>query len=553
MWRLIGICTLAAACLVLADRPRDARAEAPTYDFSNVTTLIENTVTSQGLDGASLILVKDGQVIYEHYFGSYNAATTVPIASSTKWLSAATFMTLVDDGTIGLDDPVSDYLPEWTGAMGAITMRQLWSLTSGLVDEHPCMDDLSTTLAACVEQIRLAGLVAPPGSQFYYGGASMMVAGRVAEVATGQSWAQMYQQRIKNPIGLPFTGYGFTANPRISGGAFSRLNEYASLLQMLLDGGTYGPELILRPDSVREMQKDQTFGAPIAYTPHPDARRYGIGEWRDIVDGGGNAVQVSSQGKFGFSPWIDNQRGYLGVFLVNDLLFPSLYPVVALAQGMIRTELDTFDTDGDDTQDSIDSDDDADGLTDAFERACGTFSADAASIQPERTDSAFAGVDDDGDGWTDELLPGYSENFDCDRDGFTGAAESHIYSYLPQTNGDQKACQEYDLSHPNPNVDTRPSKRWPLDFYKGGISLDAITLQDLTSFLAPVRYFNTNKGANPGDVRWDLVPGKGPYVADINLQDLTAIVASGSATGAPPMLGGARAFGNPGPACPWPL
>ncbi|MEX0800924.1 MAG: serine hydrolase domain-containing protein [Dehalococcoidia bacterium] len=391
---------LAAACLASSGSSQDAGAAPPPYDFSAVTTLLQNTVNSQGLDGASLILVKDGQVIYEEYFGSYTETTVVPIASSTKWLSAATFMTLVDDGLVGLDDPVSQYLPEWTGQMGAITMRQLWSHTSGLVDDHACMDDYTITLANCVEQIRLAGLVAPPGSQFYYGGASMQVAGRVAEVASGQPWAQLYQERLRNPMGFTFTGYGFTQNPRIAGGAFSHLHDYASLLQMFLDGGTYNGTVILSPGTVHEMQKDQTFGVPIAYNPHPDGRRYGIGEWRDIVDANGNAIQLSSQGKFGFSPWIDNQRGYLGVFLVDDLLFPNLYPVIETAEAMIRNEidaLDTFDTDGDGTQDFADTDDDGDGYWDADEAAKGSVVLDAAST-PEHCDA----VDNDGDAIVDE-------------------------------------------------------------------------------------------------------------------------------------------------------
>jgi len=546
MLRIIALLALAALCLPLAGRSDDAHSAPPAYDFSAVTNLILNTVNNQGLEGASLILVKDGQTIYEQYFGTYSASTVVPIASSTKWLSAGTFMTLVDDGIIGLDDPVSQYLPEWTGAMGAITMRQLWSITSGLVDHHPCMDDTTTTLANCVEQIRLAGLVAPPGSQFYYGGASMMVAGRVAEVATGQTWSQLYIERMRAPMGFTFTGYGFTANPLIPGGAFSHLHDYASLVQMYLDGGTHGSNVILTPRTVREMQKDQTFGVPIAYNPHPDGRRYGIGEWRDIVDGAGNAIQVSSQGKFGFSPWIDNQRGYVGVFLVEDLLFPDLYPVVELLEAIVRSELDAFDADGDGAQDAADTDDDNDGLTDAFERACGAASANASSTQPERTDGPYAGTDDDGDTQTDELLPGYSDAYDCDGDGWTGAQEQLIFSGT--TAGDQDPCGE---------------NGWPSELVGNN---NALNIADLNSFLAPSRpddgHGAFNKFNHPLDddgntaidaamARYNLQTPPHEASTQINIGDLNALLTGAVGSGArPPMFGGAQAF-YAGP-CPWP-
>src|SRR5262245_29659794 len=67
------------------------------YDFSEVTAMVQGLVNSNGLDGASMMVIKDGRVIYERYFGGYDANTTVPIASASKWLSAATLMTLVDE------------------------------------------------------------------------------------------------------------------------------------------------------------------------------------------------------------------------------------------------------------------------------------------------------------------------------------------------------------------------------------------------------------------------------------------------------------------------
>jgi hypothetical protein len=88
---------------------------------------------------------------------------------------------------------------------------------------------------------------------------------------------------------------------------------------------------------------------------------------------------------------------------------------------------------------------------------------------------------------------------------------------------------------------------WPTDFVSGGIpdSTDKVTISDLASFIAPVRYFGTDVGTNPGDVRWDISPGPGVLTVDINIQDLALMVVL-----TPPILEGARAFN--GPACPYP-
>jgi hypothetical protein len=210
------------------------------------------------------------------------------------------------------------------------------------------------------------------------------------------------------------------------------------------------------------------------------------------------------------------------------------------------------DTDGDGLGDVCDPDDDNDGIPDTNEVACGSDPMDVTPplSRPERIDGVFAGVDDDGDLMIDEPLPPGASAFDCDGDGYKGSAEDHVYSYLPQLTGDQKTCQEYDLAHPNPNANVKPSKRWPADLNMAApSSLNRISLLDLTTLLAPIRYFGTNVGTNPSDVRFDLVPGAaGGGLTHINIVDLSALLAG--STGNPPMLGGARAFG--GPVCPWP-
>jgi hypothetical protein len=159
---------------------------------------------------------------------------------------------------------------------------------------------------------------------------------------------------------------------------------------------------------------------------------------------------------------------------------------------------ENFDADG--MGDICDSDDDNDGAPDSLDVAVCEGDPLNASKRPERVDGVFFGVDDDGDVAIDEALPSGAANFDCDGDGYKGSAEAHVYSYLPQTSGDQKTCQEYDTSHPNPNADVKPSLRWPSDFHRAGIpnSFTRVNILDLASFLAPVRYFPAMWGRTQG-------------------------------------------------------
>ena len=79
------------------------------------------------------------------------------------------------------------------------------------------------------------------------------------------------------------------------------------------------------------------------------------------------------------------------------------------------------------------------------------------------------------------------------------------------------------------------------------MSANKLDIQDIASFVAPVRILGTNQGDANFSSRWDLVPGRGILATDINLQDMTALIAG--PTGFPPMFNGAKAFGH---ACPLP-
>lgn len=180
----------------------------------------------------------------------------------------------------------------------------------------------------------------------------MQVAARIAEVVSGKSWTQLFTERIAAPLGMTSTfWYPSTTNPRIGGGSISTLGDYARLMSMLAAEGEYNGAQVLQSSTVAEMQEDQTNGAAIAYSPHPDGRRYGIGEWRDLVDGSGNVIQLSSQGRFGFSPWLDVQRGYYAIFFVQNQLY-NVYVLVNQLQNAIRAIIDAPDSDGDGCSDS---------------------------------------------------------------------------------------------------------------------------------------------------------------------------------------------------------
>jgi len=324
-----------------------ARASA-SYDFTPVTQQIDALVARESLNGASLIVIRNGVTIYEQYFGSYTSDTRIPIASASKWLSAVAIERLVERGQMHWTDTVGSYFPDAPAATTGITLGQLFSHTSGITsDDADCLSQQTTTLDACARQILALPLEYAPGAGFAYGGNSMQVGGRMAEVASGKSWDQLFQDELVGPLSMPDTDfatgsqappYVSVPNPRIAGGARTRIHDYAHVVQMIVQHGTWNGVAYLDPDGVAAMQLDQTHGAPVISTPDPLAQGYGYGEWRNLVDAQGHAIQVSCTGAFGTSPWIDNQTGVAAVFLVQSTytrLVPDLRTLWANVRSVV--------------------------------------------------------------------------------------------------------------------------------------------------------------------------------------------------------------------------
>jgi CubicO group peptidase (beta-lactamase class C family) len=282
----------------------------------------------------------------------FEAATVVRTGSAAKLLSAVAVMSVVDDGLVGLDQPVSSVLPVFSGSKGEMTLRQMFSHTSGLPggSSWAVLSDETITLAQAVETIACCiPLEAPPHSQFSYGGLSMHVGGRVAEVVDGRLWDDLFAARVADPLGFTVTDYeglGATDNPRIAGGARTNLRDYALLLEMWLRGGRHGVQGLLSPVAVAEIFADQRHGLPIVSAPAGVGEAgYGLGVWRESFDATGKPIRVSDAGVFGFTPWIEMDRGVYGIIMVDWLRQPLL-PALEAVQDLVRAEIDRCDARG---------------------------------------------------------------------------------------------------------------------------------------------------------------------------------------------------------------
>ncbi len=324
-------------------------------DFSAVGTRTQQLMQTVNItDGGVLIGTPQG-ILYKQYFGTYDDATVIPLASASKMLSGVRVMQLVDRGAFDLDTHASNYLPEFTSVKGTMTMREMFSHTAGYGDDD---DDpvlaANTTLAASVAYIACCvdQTYPPPGMYFAYGGISMQVGGEVAASQSAEDWQAGWIAHIGTPLGITtidWQGLGATQNYRIAGGAEASLLDYAKVLAMLAGGGVDNGQRILSANALATMNHTQTAGTLLGYTP-PGAdgsTAYGIGAWIETtLSLSTDAPVISSIGKFGFTPWVDFGSGYFGILMIEQrtetlpTVGDSAHDALLDISGIVRSQLD---------------------------------------------------------------------------------------------------------------------------------------------------------------------------------------------------------------------
>jgi CubicO group peptidase (beta-lactamase class C family) len=128
------------------------------------------------------------------------------LASITKQFTAAAVLTLVQDGRVELDAPVSRYLPDAPVQGQAITVRQLLSHTAGIPDyaESPrvaALKRLDVPPDTLVALVATTPFYFAPGEQMRYSNTGFALLGQLIERVSGQPYAAYVEQRVLRPAG----------------------------------------------------------------------------------------------------------------------------------------------------------------------------------------------------------------------------------------------------------------------------------------------------------------------------------------------------------------
>jgi len=202
-------------------------------DFSPIMSYIENTLRKEkNLPGCDIKIMRGHETLLRYNSGVRDYDGTQAIRnddiylmySCTKPMTCAAAMQLIEQGLIGLDDPVSKYLPDFKNAFliengktippkNTMTIRHLFTMSAGLNyrrDTQPIRDVIDANPHAGTLEIINALVRSPlefePGTRFLYSMCHDVLAA-VVEVATGMRFSEYLRQNIWDPLGMKDIGF----------------------------------------------------------------------------------------------------------------------------------------------------------------------------------------------------------------------------------------------------------------------------------------------------------------------------------------------------------
>ena len=203
-----------------ATRERVDRPKAATLEDA-IDQCVEFNMLRLDAPGAAVAVVLDGELIYESGYGVKNRdgddpvdpATIFRIGSVTKQMTAAAVMQQVELGRVDLDAPVTDYIPEFeVGGRWPADRIKVWHTlthTTGFPDR---INDWGSVYGSGALSIWARGqgemkLHAPPGSFWNYSNPNFMLAGLVAERASGIPYRDLLKSSLWEPAGMHSTTF----------------------------------------------------------------------------------------------------------------------------------------------------------------------------------------------------------------------------------------------------------------------------------------------------------------------------------------------------------
>jgi len=213
--------SIALSCLFLTI-PGFARGDS-------IDDLIEQEIMARHIPGLAVAVVQNGKMVKTQGYGyadlnskkSATSQTVFQLASVTKQFVATGIMSLVEDGKLSTDAPITRFLDNLPTSWNGITIRQLLTHTSGIQDYLGSPAAAKTDLQLdpqLTKLVRSMGLQFQPGDKWEYSNSNYLLLGHVIERVSGKSYDRFLVDRFFRPFGMASTRRRVVGDPAMAVG-----------------------------------------------------------------------------------------------------------------------------------------------------------------------------------------------------------------------------------------------------------------------------------------------------------------------------------------------
>lgn len=274
----------------------------------------------------SLLVMKNGQVVFEDYYQDTNADDLRISWSVAKSFLSALMGVIVDEGTIpSIDAPVTQYVPSLAGtAYDQATIKDVLQMSSGVTFDEDYLDFWSDinrmgrilALGGSMDGFAegLTGTNGPPGEVWQYVSIDTHILGMVIRGATGRSIPDLLSEKIIAPLGLARAPLYLTDGYDVAfvlGGLNLTTRDYARFGQMIANNGQWDGQQIVPAAWIAESTVASANTAA-------DKTGYGYQWW---IPRGATSGQFMARGIYGQYIYIDQPRDVVIVLTSGDRLF----------------------------------------------------------------------------------------------------------------------------------------------------------------------------------------------------------------------------------------
>jgi CubicO group peptidase (beta-lactamase class C family) len=278
-------------------------------------------------NGVGVLVMVDGEIVFERYEPPHTADTPNFLASATKSFWGIAAAAMVADGLLELDELAAETLTEWMDdpQRGRITVRQLLNLSSGLGEDVPAIQGMGTAPDKYAHAIGLPADT-DPGATFRYGPSHFYAFGEIMKrklAPQGKDPLDYLKERILEPIGFEIGKWvrDESGNPHIPNGAYLTARNWVRFGHLVLQGGEWNGRQLVPRELVAECLESS-----------PANPGYGLTWWLNRPGGAASRGQrrapESSKGGFIYPDGYPDLAGALGAGPNTLHIVPALDMVV---------------------------------------------------------------------------------------------------------------------------------------------------------------------------------------------------------------------------------